>query len=147
MSWFYKGEPFLDPGEYYGFVYIITNKTNNRKYVGKKFFWSSKRKQVKKVENELMQLADKKIEVNSKKEAAIMCCNSDYIKKSFILAVDTIKNSKGNQQRLLIKSLVKRITVESETVAKVVFNSNYLISPRKSEPGGSKVAGSKEWWD
>jgi len=25
--------------DYQGFVYIITNLTNNRKYVGKKFFW------------------------------------------------------------------------------------------------------------
>lgn len=49
MTWLYNGEPYLDPGEYYGFVYIITNKTNNRRYIGKKFFWSTKRKQVNKV--------------------------------------------------------------------------------------------------
>jgi hypothetical protein len=30
-------------------VYIITNKTDGRKYIGKKFFWSTKRKQVNKV--------------------------------------------------------------------------------------------------
>lgn len=39
----------MEPGENYGFVYIITNNTNGRKYIGKKFFWSSKRKQVNKV--------------------------------------------------------------------------------------------------
>lgn len=47
-EWVYNGEPFNEVGENYGFVYIITNKTNNRKYIGKKFFWSSKRKQVNK---------------------------------------------------------------------------------------------------
>lgn len=47
--WLYNGEPFTDPGEYYGFVYLITNNTNGRRYIGKKFFWSSKRKQVNKV--------------------------------------------------------------------------------------------------
>lgn len=47
-DWLYNGEPFLEPGENYGFVYIITNKTNNRKYIGKKFFWTSKRRQVNK---------------------------------------------------------------------------------------------------
>lgn len=48
-EWIYKGEPFVDPGSYYGFVYIITNILNNRQYIGKKFFWSSKRRQVNKV--------------------------------------------------------------------------------------------------
>ena len=48
-DWIYNNEPFLEPGENYGFVYIITNNTNGRKYIGKKFFWSSKRKQVNKV--------------------------------------------------------------------------------------------------
>ena len=31
----------------YGFVYLITNLTNGKKYIGKKFFYSVKTKQVK----------------------------------------------------------------------------------------------------
>lgn len=49
MTWIYNNEPFLDPGEYYGFVYIITNLLSGKQYIGKKFFWSTKRKQVNKV--------------------------------------------------------------------------------------------------
>lgn len=45
--WTYKGEVISEPGIYYGFVYLITNTTNNKKYIGKKFFWSRKRKSVK----------------------------------------------------------------------------------------------------
>lgn len=48
-DWIYNGEVFLEPGDNYGFVYIITNKIDNRQYIGKKFFWSIRRKQVKKV--------------------------------------------------------------------------------------------------
>jgi Putative endonuclease segE, GIY-YIG domain len=49
MNWKYKGTDFTEEqiGENYGFVYCITNLTNNRKYIGKKFFYSSKTKQVK----------------------------------------------------------------------------------------------------
>lgn len=45
--WLYNNEPFEDVGEYVGFVYLITNLTNQRKYIGKKNFYFSKTKQVK----------------------------------------------------------------------------------------------------
>lgn len=48
-SWLYNGQVHNEPGEYYGFVYEITNLLSGRKYIGKKFFWSIKRKQVNKV--------------------------------------------------------------------------------------------------
>ena len=48
-NWTYHGEPFVEPGEYYGFVYCITNLLSGKRYIGKKFFWSIKRKQVNKV--------------------------------------------------------------------------------------------------
>ena len=35
-------------GDSYGFVYLITNVVDGKKYVGKKLFWSSKTKMVKK---------------------------------------------------------------------------------------------------
>jgi len=40
MSWKYNGEDFIKvPNKMEGFVYIITNLTNNKKYIGKKHFW------------------------------------------------------------------------------------------------------------
>lgn len=45
--WLYEGRTFEPPKEfssndYYGFVYCITNRATNQKYIGKKFFWSRK---------------------------------------------------------------------------------------------------------
>lgn len=52
-DWVYNGEVYNSPGPYYGFVYCITNLLSGRRYIGKKFFWSTKRKQVNKVRKRL----------------------------------------------------------------------------------------------
>ena len=38
--WIYEGTPFTsdDIGDYYGFVYRITNTTNGKSYIGRKYF-------------------------------------------------------------------------------------------------------------
>ena len=49
LNWQHKDLDFTEDliGDNYGFVYQITNLTNGRKYIGKKFFYSAKTKQVK----------------------------------------------------------------------------------------------------
>jgi hypothetical protein len=49
LNWQYDGKDFTEDliGNNYGFVYQITNLTNGKKYIGKKFFYSTKTKQVK----------------------------------------------------------------------------------------------------
>ncbi len=39
--WNYNGVPFTstDINDYYGFVYLIENKLNGRKYIGRKYLW------------------------------------------------------------------------------------------------------------
>ena len=38
--WIYEGRPFTsdDIGDYYGFIYCITNTSTGRKYIGRKYF-------------------------------------------------------------------------------------------------------------
>lgn len=47
MNWLYEGVEYelpenVDHSDLYGFVYLITNVKNGRKYIGKKFFWRKK---------------------------------------------------------------------------------------------------------
>lgn len=43
-DWVHNGVKFTSEhiDDNYGFVYVITDLTNNKKYIGKKFFWNKK---------------------------------------------------------------------------------------------------------
>ena len=43
--WIYRDRPFSsdDIDDFYGFVYNITNLTNQRQYIGRKYFWSHRK--------------------------------------------------------------------------------------------------------
>ena len=47
--WYFSGE--LDPEKAFGFVYIIRNKSTNQKYIGKKFFRGTGKKNAGKQSN------------------------------------------------------------------------------------------------
>lgn len=51
MTWYLaNGEPFENaPIDYAGFIYLITEKSTGKKYIGKKLFWAKRGK--KKVES------------------------------------------------------------------------------------------------
>jgi Putative endonuclease segE, GIY-YIG domain len=59
MTWFYNGLPVTEViDDYVGFVYIIENLTNHKKYIGKKLFWFKKTKIVKKKKKRLKEESD-----------------------------------------------------------------------------------------
>ena len=52
--WLYEGATFTsdDIGDFFGYVYLITNNENGRQYIGRKYFWQfrtpkGKKKKVK----------------------------------------------------------------------------------------------------
>ena len=49
MTWYYKGEVYdgEDIDKWSGFVYLITNLANDKKYIGKKLLWFSKQRIIK----------------------------------------------------------------------------------------------------
>lgn len=49
MTWKFEGSDFTESqiDEFYGFVYLITNLQTDKKYIGKKFFYSARTKVLK----------------------------------------------------------------------------------------------------
>jgi hypothetical protein len=45
--WIHNDEEFVDAGNWYGFIYEITNKLTGKKYIGRKYFTEAKTRQVK----------------------------------------------------------------------------------------------------
>ena len=43
--WYYKGTTFTsdDIGDFFGYVYLITNKTTGKKYIGRKYFMQKRK--------------------------------------------------------------------------------------------------------
>ena len=41
IPWLYEGATFTsdDIGDFFGYVYLITNNENGRRYIGRKYFW------------------------------------------------------------------------------------------------------------
>ena len=67
--WLYKGKSLTDtPENYFGFVYLITNLKSGKKYIGQKYFCTTRRVKVagKKRRKELLKKGRPKLTVKKK---------------------------------------------------------------------------------
>jgi hypothetical protein len=128
LNWQYDGKDFTEDliGDNYGFVYQIKNLTNGRKYIGKKFFYSAKTKQVN--------LKKKKIKVPS--DWQTYYGSSDTLKQdvlslgheNFSREILHLCRSKGECGYLEAKEQFIRGVMESEDY----YNTWIMVRVRKS---------------
>jgi hypothetical protein len=113
LNWIYEDKNFTEDliGDNHGFVYEITNLTNNRKYIGKKFFYSAKTKQVK----------------GKKKKIKVPSDWQTYFGSSDILNKDVLELGHENFQRKILH-LCKTKGECGYLEAKEQFNRSVLES-------------------
>jgi len=111
LNWQYNGSEFTEDliGDNYGFVYQITNLANNKKYIGKKFFYSTKTKQVK----------------GKKKKLKVPSDWQTYYGSSDILKQDVLQYGLENFKREILH-LCKSKGVCGYLEAKEQFTNNVL---------------------
>ena len=109
--WLYNNEIFEEVGDYVGFVYCITNLTNNKKYLGKKNFYFSKSKTVK----------------GKKKRFKVESDWRDYYGSNKELNADVTLHGEGNFRREILK-LCKSKAEFGYYEAKYQFDNKVLES-------------------
>ena len=134
LNWIYKEQDFTDDmiDDNYGFVYIITNQVTNKKYIGKKFFYSSKTKQVKGKKKKTKVPSDWQTYYGSNEDL-----KKDVImhgKESFRREILHLCKSKGVCGYLEAKEQFINEALESEDY----YNSWIMVRVRKSHIKGLK---------
>lgn len=114
--WLYHDSPFepieLDPKKIYGFVYLITNLVNGRKYVGKKLFFFKGFKTVKKKKKRILVESDWKTYYGSSN--ALQKDLDDLGKENFHREILHLCTSKSECSYLEMKEQVERNAILSD---------------------------------
>ena len=134
LNWQHNGKDFTEDliGDNYGFVYQITNLTNGRKYIGKKFFYSAKTKQVKGKKKKIKVPSDWQTYYGSSAELTkdvLSLGNENFTREIIHLCL-----SKGDCGYLEAKEQFVRGALESDEY----YNTWIMVRVRKSHLKGIK---------
>lgn len=113
VMWIYQNEIFEDSdiGKHVGFVYLITNKIDDRKYVGKKLFWFTKTKTVKGKKKKEKYISDWKTYWSSSEEV-----KSDVKRlgeENFTREILYLCDNKGTMSYLELREQIDRRVLEN----------------------------------
>ena len=124
--WLYNNEPFEKiPEGIVGYVYLITNLTNNRKYIGKKNFYFSKTRQVKGKKKRIKVESDWKDYFGSNKE---LCADVEKLgKENFRREIMILCRTKGEFGYFEAKMQFENNVLESDNY----YNSWIMVRVHK----------------
>lgn len=139
--WLYNGKVFEseDIGDNYGFVYIITDLVNNKQYIGRKYFWSTRKVKGKKRRQKLE--SDWKNYYSSSKN--INDLYKEYGSNRFKREILSLHITKGQVNYNETKLLFQKDVLESvdENGKRLYYNDNILsryFVPKRLKEGEMK---------
>lgn len=112
--WIYQGSEFTEDqiDKHIGFVYLITNKTNGRKYIGKKLFWFSKTRTVKGKKKKEKSLSDWPIYWSSSEE--LKNDVKSLGEENFTREILYLCGNKGTMSYLELREQIDRRVMETD---------------------------------
>jgi hypothetical protein len=128
INWIYKDIEFTeqDIGDNYGFVYVITHLNTGKKYVGKKFFYSSRTKVVKGKKKKFKVISDWLSYYGS--NAELQNDVQVHGKESFKREIIHLCKAKGECGYLEAKEQFDRCVLESQDY----YNAWIMVKVRKT---------------
>lgn len=138
--WIYKDKPFSseDIQDYYGFVYCLTDSVNNRKYIGRKYFWSVRTvKKVKGRRKKNKSESDWKEYYGSSK--TILEIIEQHGKERFKREILSLHKTKGevNYQEVKTQFIKEVLEAVNENNERLYYNENianrYFYRNRKED--------------
>lgn len=128
INWIYKDKEFTeqDIGDNYGFVYVITHLETGKKYIGKKFFYSSRTKVIKGKKKKYKVFSDWQKYYGS--NAELLFDVDRYGPQTFKREIIHLCKSKGECGYLEAKEQFDRCVLESEDY----YNAWIMVKVRKT---------------
>ena len=113
MSWLYEDKEFTDVEDYYGFIYLIENLVNGRKYIGRKYLTKAGYKTVK----------------GKRKKLRVESDWRDYYGSSTSLKEDIDLYGKDNFRRTILR-LCKGRGKCNYFETKYIFDTDAILDPK-----------------
>jgi hypothetical protein len=133
--WIYNGQIFDSDNinDYFGFVYCITNQLNQRRYLGRKYFWSFRKPPGKK--RKVKQESDWKRYYGSCFELKedVKNCGKKHFNREILSLHHTRMDCNYEETRLLFLNNVLKESLDDGTSA--WYNSNILGRYLKKDYG------------
>jgi hypothetical protein len=113
MSWLYEDKEFTEVEDYYGFIYLIENLVNGRKYIGRKYLTKAGYKTVK----------------GKRKKLRVESDWRDYYGSSTSLKEDIDLYGKDNFRRTILR-LCKSRGECNYFETKYIFDTDAILDPK-----------------
>jgi len=141
-SWIFDGQSFSskDIGKSYGFVYLITDSMTGKMYVGRKYFWSMRKK--KGVTKRKREESDWKSYYGSGDE--IKALVKEFGQNRFIRQILSVHLTRGDVNYSEVREQFRRDVLEKDEYINANINGKWFRKPQHII-AGRRIACSSRW--